>query len=76
MPREYQANTTYTRSSHSVCSVLMKRVRSLAYRNRTSESSIIECALWLFFKNKSDVSVLDMMDRAGIAPRRRKSVHH
>jgi hypothetical protein len=51
----------------------MRRVRSLAYRNHTSESSIIECALWLFFKNKSDVGVLDMMDRAGIAPRRRKS---
>jgi hypothetical protein len=49
----------------------MKRVRALAYRKRTSESAIIECALWLFFKNTSEADLLGMMGQAGIAQRRR-----
>ncbi|HME82868.1 MAG TPA: hypothetical protein VKF82_12460 [Candidatus Eremiobacteraceae bacterium] len=51
----------------------MRRVRALAYKKRTSESAIIECALWLFFKNTSDGDLLDVMRRAGIARRRRPS---
>jgi len=52
--------------------VLAKRLRALAYEQQTSESSIIECALWLFFKNKSDANVLKLMTRANIEPRRRR----
>jgi len=64
---------SYMRSSHSLSKRLMNRVRALAFRKRTSESAIIECALWLFFKSKNDVDVLRVMGRAGIAQRRRRS---
>jgi len=59
-------DTTFVRSSHSLSTPLASRLRAL------SESSIIECALWLFFKNGSDVNVLRLMNRAEIAPRRRR----
>jgi hypothetical protein len=62
----------FIRSSHSLSTVLAKRLRALAYEQQTSESSIIECALWLFFKNKSDANVLKLMTRANIEPRRRR----
>jgi len=63
---------TFVRSSHSLSTPLASRLRALAYEKQTSESSIIECALWLFFKNGSDVNVLRLMNRAEIAPRRRR----
>jgi hypothetical protein len=62
----------YIRSSHSLSTILAKRLRALAYEQQTSESSIIECALWLFFKNGSDADVLRLMSRAKIEPRRRR----
>jgi hypothetical protein len=62
----------FVRSSHSLSTPLAKRVRALAYEQQTSESSIIECALWLFFKNGSDANVLRLMSRAAIEPRRRR----
>jgi hypothetical protein len=67
------AKATFVRSSHSLSSRLAKRVRKLAYEQKTSESSIIECALWLFFEKGFDVNVLGLMSRADIAPRRRRS---
>lgn len=67
------ADTTVVRLSHSMSSLLAKRLRKLAYEQNTSESSIIECALWLFFEKGSDANVLRLMDRADIAPRRRRS---
>jgi hypothetical protein len=54
-------------------SLLAKRLRKLAFEQNTSESSIIECALWLFFEKGSDADVLRLMSRADIAPRRRRS---
>ncbi|HEY5095135.1 MAG TPA: hypothetical protein VII69_08485 [Candidatus Eremiobacteraceae bacterium] len=65
-------DTTFVRSSHSLSTPLAGRLRALAYEKQTSESSIIECALWLFFKNGSDAKVLRLMTRAEIAPRRRR----
>jgi hypothetical protein len=62
----------FIRSSHSLNALLAKRLRALAYEQQTSESSIIECALWLFFKNGSDANVLRLMSRANIEPRRRR----
>ena len=63
---------SFVRSSHSLSTPLAKRLRALAYDQQTSESSIIECSLWLFFKNGSDANVLRLMTRAEIAPRRRR----
>lgn len=65
-------DTTFVRSSHSLSTRLAKQLRTLAYEQQTSESSIIECALWLFFKNGSADKVLRLMSRADIAPRRRR----
>lgn len=65
--------TAVVRVSHSMSSLLAKRLRKLAYEQNTSESSIIECALWLFFEKGSDADVLRLMNRADIAPRRRRS---
>ena len=67
------ADTAVVRMSHSMSSLLARRVRKLAYEQNTSESSIIECALWLFFQKGSDADVLRLMNRADIAPRRRRS---
>jgi hypothetical protein len=66
------ANGSFVRSSHSLSTNLANRLRKLAYEKQTSESSIIECALWLFFYNGSDANVLRLMDRAEIEPRRRR----
>jgi hypothetical protein len=63
----------FVRSSHSLSSRLSKRVRKLAFEQKTSESSIIECALWLFFEKGSDVDVVRLMGRADIEPRRRRA---
>jgi predicted transcriptional regulator len=52
---------------------LAKRLRKLAYEQNTSESSIIECALWHFFDRGSDADVLSLMSKAEIPPRRRRS---
>lgn len=71
--RAQTADTAVVRLSHSMSSLLAKRLRKLAYEQNTSESSIIECALWLFFEKGSDADVLRLMDRADIAPRRRRS---
>jgi len=71
--RVQAADTTVVRLSHSMSSSLAKRLRKLAFEQNTSESSIIECALWLFFEKGSDADVLRLMDRADIAPRRRRS---
>ena len=68
----FERDTTFVRSSHSLSTPLASRLRALAYEKQTSESSIIECALWLFFKNGSDTNVLRLMNRAEIAPRRRR----
>lgn len=65
-------DATFVRSSHSLSTRLAKQLRALAYEQQTSESSIIECALWLFFKNGSADNVLRLMNRADIAPRRRR----
>jgi len=64
--------TAFIRSSHSLSTRLADRLRTLAYDQRTSESSIIECALWLFFEKGSDTNVLRLMRNAGIEPRRRR----
>ena len=66
------SDVSFVRSSHSLSTPLAKQLRALAYEQQTSESSIIECALWLFFKNGSDANVLRLMSRADIAPRRRR----
>jgi len=66
-------DTAVVRLSHSMSSLLARRLRKLAYEQNTSESSIIECALWLFFEKGSDASLLQLMSRADIAPRRRRS---
>jgi hypothetical protein len=65
-------DASFVRSSHSLSTRLAKQLRALAYEQQTSESSIIECALWLFFKNGSSDNVLRLMTRADIAPRRRR----
>src|ERR1022692_556618 len=67
-----QSDAAFVRSSHSLSTRLADRLRALAYDQRTSESSIIECALWLFFEKGSDINVLRLMRNAGIEPRRRR----
>ncbi len=66
-------DATVVRLSHSMSSRLAKRLRKLAYEQNTSESSIIECALWHFFDRGSDADVLSLMSKAEIPPRRRRS---
>ncbi len=64
---------TSVRLSHSLSPSLASRLRKLAFEQKTSESSILECALWLFFAKGSDADVLGLMRRADIEPRRRRS---
>jgi hypothetical protein len=63
----------FLRSSHSLSAKLAKKLRGLAFAQRTSESSIIECALWLFFEKGHDTRILRLMEKAGIEPRRRRT---
>jgi len=56
----------------SLRSKLTKRVRVLAHRQRTSESSIVDCALWYFFSSGQAANVMTLMGQAGIVPRRRR----
>jgi hypothetical protein len=61
------------RTSPTLRSKLAKRVRDLAHRRRTSERAVVDLALWLFFEKKHDLDVLILMEKAGIAPRRRRA---
>jgi predicted nuclease with RNAse H fold len=61
------------RATGSLRSKLEQRVRVLAHRQRTSESAIVDCALWHFFKTGQAANVMELMDQAGIVPRRRRS---
>jgi hypothetical protein len=61
------------RAAGSLRSKLAQRVRVLAHRQRTSESAIVDCALWHFFKTGQAANVMGLMDQAGIVPRRRRS---
>lgn len=63
----------HVRLSHSLNASMASRIRDLAYETRTSESAIVECALWLFFKNDEQVSLAAYLHEAGIAPRRRRN---
>jgi hypothetical protein len=63
----------FLRSSHSLSAKLAKKLRGLAFAQRTSESSVIECALWLFFEKGHDTRILRLMEKAGIEPRRRRT---
>jgi len=65
--------STRSRGAGSVRSKLAKRVRALAHRKRMSESAIIDCALWHFFRTGQAANVTDLMSKAGIVPRRRRT---
>jgi hypothetical protein len=71
--KSLRASSTVVESSPSFRSNLAKRVRDLAHRQRTSESAIVDCALWFFFDKGQDANVMSLMSRAGIAPRRRRA---
>jgi len=68
-----RAAATVSQPSPSSKSILAKRVRDLAHRQRTSASAIVDCALWFFFDKGQDANVMSLMGRAGIAPRRRRA---
>jgi len=57
----------------SLRSKLAERVRVLAHRQRTSESAIVDCALWHFFKTGQAEHLMALMEKAGIVPRRRRA---
>jgi len=61
------------RSVGTLRSKMAKRVRVLAHRQRTSESAIVDCALWHFFKTGQAANIMDLMHEAGIVPRRRRA---
>ena len=50
---------------------LSQRLEELAFRQRVSESSVIECALLLFFQTGSDEQLAGLVRRNSAAQRRR-----
>lgn len=46
-------------------------VRDLAFRERTSDSAVVEAALRQFFDSGSHLNLHAILERLGIAPRRR-----
>jgi len=67
------ASTTVAPPSNSLRSDLASRVRELAHEGRTSQSAIIDCALWYFFQKGQDANVTGLMSQAGIEPGRRRA---
>jgi hypothetical protein len=66
------------KKSHSRLSVSLdvqtaSMVRELAFKERTSDSAVVEAALRGFFDTGSALNLHAILDRLGIAPRRRKA---
>jgi len=64
--------------SHSRLSVSLDvdtalKVRDLAFKERTSDSAVVEAALRGFFDSGNSLNLHAILDRLGIAPRRRKA---
>jgi hypothetical protein len=64
--------------SHSRLSVSLDvdtalKVRDLAFKERTSDSAVVEAALRGFFESGNSLNLHAILDRLGIAPRRRKA---
>jgi hypothetical protein len=66
------------KQSHSRLSVSLDvqtaaLVRDLAFKERTSDSAVVEAALRGFFDTSGALNLHATLDRLGIAPRRRKA---
>jgi len=64
--------------SHSRLSVSLDvdtalKVRDLAFKERTSDSAVVEAALRGFFESGNSLNLHAILERLGIAPRRRKA---
>jgi hypothetical protein len=62
----------HSRLSVSLDVVTDRDLRDLAFKERTSESAIVEAALRAFFDSESAMNLRATLARLGIEPRRRK----
>src|ERR1700681_3436147 len=60
------------RISISLEEVIAKKVRDLATNERTSDSTVVEIALMQFFTSGSPAILRAVLERLGMAPRRRE----
>lgn len=63
----------HVRLSVSIDEEIAHKVRDLGFKERTSDSSIVEVALLQFFKSGGPVLLRAALDKFGIDPHRRKS---
>ena len=62
-----------SRLSVSLDDLTAHQVRDLAFKERTSDSAVVEAALRGFFDSGSSLNLHATLARLGIAPRRRKA---
>jgi hypothetical protein len=62
----------HVRISVSIDEDIAQKVRDLGYKERTSDSSIVEVALLQFFKSGGPVLLRAALEKFGIEPHRRK----
>ena len=63
----------HARLSVSLDALTARKVRDLAFAERTSDSAVVEAALREFFAAGSATNLQAILVRLGIAPRRRKA---
>jgi hypothetical protein len=64
---------SHSRLSVSLDILTANKVRDLAFKERTSDSAVVEAALRGFFESDSALHLRAILVRLGIAPRRRKA---
>jgi len=64
---------SHSRLSVSLDVLTARKVRDLAFTERTSDSAVVEAALREFFAAGSATNLQAILVRLGIAPRRRKA---
>jgi hypothetical protein len=64
----------HSRLSVSLDDITVRQVRDLAFKERTSDSAVIEAALRGFFDSGNSLNLHAILARLGIAPRRRKAL--
>jgi hypothetical protein len=63
----------HVRLSVSIDEEIAQKVRDLGFKERTSDSSIVEVALLQFFKSGGPVLLRAALEQFGIDPHRRKT---
>jgi hypothetical protein len=63
----------HVRLSVSIDEEIAQKVRDLGFKERTSDSSIVEVALLQFFKSGGPVLLRAALEKFGIDPHRRKT---